>query len=289
MVTARSHQVAAPTRPRWGLAGWLLRLNGGLLMLTGLAALTADLVGYFRGSGPFASLYGQPIAIGSVEAHGLGALVGLLLWRAAVTGRHWSGHALAMGVHLFFCLCNLLFWQVYSDMQIVAVGWISTAAHALLFTAHLACLARVRGDEAPPAWVGRFRGAGLYVRAAAIGTLLFGMGIHLLIIVFGRAALPSILTPPVELLLTAPMFYVSVAGWMAWPRLRFRGLWHRVAVAVILIYFPIGIPLHLITVTTGSTAHYAAIPEWYSLLIAPVMALFITCLAALRLTATTAE
>lgn len=283
MVTARSQQAVARTRPTWGLAGWLLRLNGVLLMLVGSAALLADLVGYFRGSGPFASLYGQPIAIGSVEAHGLGALVGMLLWRAAATGRHWSGHALALGVHLFFCLANLLFWQVYADMRIVAVGLISTAAHALLFTAHLACLALAGGEAVLPAWVERFRGAGLYVRSAAIGTLLFGMGIHLLIIAFGRGALPSILTPPVELLLTAPMFYVSVAGWMAWPRLRFRGMWHRVAVAVILIYFPIGIPLHLITVTTGSTAHYTAIPEWYSLLIAPVMALFIACLAGLRL------
>jgi hypothetical protein len=124
--------------------------------------------------------------------------------------------------------------------------------------------------------------AGLYVRGTAIGTLLLGMGIHLLIIAFGREALPSILTRPVELLLTTPMFYASVAGWMAWPWLRFRGWWHRVAVAAIMIYFPIGIPLHLITVISGSTAQYSAIPEWYSLLIAPVMALFITCLAMLR-------
>lgn len=283
MMTVPSHQAAAVTRPTPSLAGWLLRLNGGLLLAVGLAALVADLVGYFRGVGPFASLAGQPIAIGSVEAHGLGALVGLLIWRAADTGRRWSGHALALGVHLFFGLCNLLFWQVYSDMQIIAVGVISTVAHTLFFTAHLACLALARDDEALPAWVERFRAAGLYLRAAAIGTLLFGMGIHLLIIVFGRGALPSILTPLVELLLTAPMFYVSVAGWMAWPQLRFRGLWHRIAVAVILIYFPIGIPLHLITVTTGSTAQYTAIPEWYSMLIAPVMALFITCLALVRL------
>ena len=120
------------------------------------------------------------------------------------------------------------------------------------------------------------------MRGTAIGTLLLGMGIHLLIIAFGREALPSILTRPVELLLTTPMFYVSVAGWMAWPWLRFRGWWHRVAVAAIMIYFPIGIPLHLITVISGSTAQYSAIPEWYSLLIAPVMALFITCLAMLR-------
>ena len=115
MITAPSQRAAAPGRATHRLAGWVLRVNGGLLLATGLAALTADLAGYARGVGPFASLAGQPIAIGSVEAHGLGALVGLLLWRAASTGRHRGGHALAVGVHLFFCLCNLLFWQVYAD------------------------------------------------------------------------------------------------------------------------------------------------------------------------------
>jgi hypothetical protein len=282
MMTLPSHQATAPARPAQGLADRVLRLNGGFLLAVGLSALTADIVGYFRGVGPFASLAGQSIAIGSVEAHGLGALVGLLVWSAAGNSRRWGGHLLALGVHLFFCLCNLLFWQVYTDMQIVAVGIISTAAHALFFAAHLAFLALVRGEPAPPGWVERFRAAGLYVRAVAIGTLLFGMGIHLLIIVLGHAALPHILTPPIELLLATPMFYVSVAGWMAWPWMGFRGRWHRVALAVILIYFPIGIPLHLMTVTTGSTAHYAAFPEQYSMLIAPVMAMFIGCLAALR-------
>jgi hypothetical protein len=83
------------------------------------------------------------------------------------------------------------------------------------------------------------------------------------------------------------MFYVSVAGWLAWPRFRFRGQWHRIALAMILIYFPVGLPLHLITITTGATDHYAAIPEWYSLLIVPVMTALIACLAALRLSGAT--
>jgi len=86
-----------------------------------------------------------------------------------------------------------------------------------------------------------------------------------------------------ELLLTVSMFYVSVAGWLAWRTFVFRGRWHQIILGLILIYFPVGLPFHLITITTGSTAHYAAFPERYSLLIVPVMAAFVACFASLRL------
>lgn len=283
MTALAPQQVVTSARGPLGPAGWALRINGTMLLATGLAALIADLVGAFLGAGPFAALAGQPLAIGAVEAHGLGALIGLLIWRGAGTERRWERHALALGLHFFLMLCNLLFWQVYGEMQILAVGIGSTIAHAIFVGVHLACLARAGEPAAIPGWVGRLRAAGLHVRAVAIGTLLMGVAVHLLTAALGRASLPRILTPPVELLLSAPMFYVSVAGWLAWPRLGFRGPWHRAALALILIYFPIGIPLHLITITTGSTAQYAAIPAWYSLAIAPVMAAFITCLAMLRL------
>ncbi len=287
MTTVQSRRAAAAGNSTRDPTGWVLRINGGFLVLAGLVALMADLGGYFFAAGPFASLAGEPTAIASVEAHGLGALAGLLIWRGAAMGQRWGRHALALLVHLFLCLCNLLFWQVYVEMQILAVGVVSTTAHAVFVAVHLACLARAGQGAEPPVWVASLRRAGLYVRAAAIGTLLSGVGVHLLIVVLGRGALPGILTPPVELLLTAPMFYVSVAGWLAWPRLRFRGRWHQVAVAIILIYFPLGLPLHLLTITTGSTTHYASIPPWYSLVIVPVMAAFISCLAALRLSGET--
>jgi hypothetical protein len=140
-----------------------------------------------------------------------------------------------------------------------------------------------RRARVAPGWVRGARRSGLYVRTVAIGTLLLGAGIHIATIALGREALPRILTPPVELLLTVPMFYVSMAGWLAWPAFRFRGRWHQLALGFILIYFLVGLPLHLITITTGATGHYAAIPAWYSLLIVPVMAAMVACFAALRL------
>jgi hypothetical protein len=256
------------------------------LLVAGLAALGADLVGYFFGAGPFAALADQPLALGTVEAHGLAALVGMLM-RRVDSGDRWRWHAVALAVHLFLGVCNLLFWNVYAVMDVPRAGVISTVAHAVLFSAQLSCLAlgAAVSREELPGWVRRLRHAGLYVRSVAIATLVLGAGTHIAAIVLGRAALPRILTPGFEVLLTVPMFYVSVAGWLAWRTFRFRGRWHKVALAFVLIYFPVGLPLHLRTIMTSSTAHYTAFPEQYSLLIVPVMAAFITCFACLRLQA----
>jgi hypothetical protein len=267
---------------RWHSA--ILLADGAFLLIAGLAALVADLAGYFFGAGPFAALAGQPLAIGAVEAHGLAVLVGLLLVRSTPADR-WRWHAVALGVHLFLGVCNLLFWNVYAVMGATRAGVVSTIAHAVLDGAQLACLALADAHTPAemPRWLHAARRSGLYVRSVAIGTLLLGAGTHIAIIVLGREAQPRILTPVFELLLTIPMFYVSIAGWLAWRTFLFRGRWHRVALGSILIYFPVGLPFHLITITTGSTAHYALFPEQYSLLIVPVMGAFMACFASLRL------
>jgi hypothetical protein len=277
-----SPATAHPLFTSWHTA--ILSADGVFLVLAGVMALAADLVGYFFAVGPFATLAGQPLTLGVVEAHGLAVLVGALMLRAT-TADQWRWHAVALLVHLFLGMCNLLFWEVYTTMGAAPAGIMSTTAHATFFGLQLACLAlgSTRSCEKLPEWLRRARRAGLYVRSMAIGTLLLGAGTHIAVIVLGREAQPRILTPSFELLLTVPMFYVSLAGWLAWRTFRFRGRWHKIALGLILIYFPIGLPFHLITITTGSTAHYAAFPERYSLLIVPVMAAFIACFASLRL------
>ena len=63
--------------PRWRRR--ILVVDGAFLLVAGLAALAADLAGYFFGAGPFAALAGQALALGAVEAHGLAALMGILI------------------------------------------------------------------------------------------------------------------------------------------------------------------------------------------------------------------
>jgi hypothetical protein len=251
----------------------VLRLDGTLLALAGLLALIADLAGAFLGRGPFMALFGQPLAIAAAEAHGLALLLGLLLVRAAGRPDHWFWHVVALAVHTFLAACNLLFWDSYIVQEIVAAGVITTLLHVLLAGLQLVCLARASADEqgALPSWLAVARRSALYVREVAIVTLALGAALHMAVVIWGRDVLPRLVTPPVELVLTVAIAYVSLAGWLAWPSLVFRGRWQRVLLAAILVYFPIGLPLHVRTLVTGSAAHYDVVPAWYSLLIAPLM------------------
>jgi len=154
--------ISSRSRSSRSFAQWTLHVNGALLLLIGCAALVADVVGYFFAAGPFAALAGQPLAVGTVEAHGLAALVGLLMMRATPSDC-WRWHLVALSVHLFLGVCNLLFWEVYALMDATTAGVLSTILHAVLFVIQLTCLALADPDERVelPAWLQRARRAGL--------------------------------------------------------------------------------------------------------------------------------
>jgi cytochrome oxidase assembly protein ShyY1 len=48
------------------------------------------------------------------------------------------------------------------------------------------------------------------------------------------------------------------------------------------VYFPIGIPIHVITIVNGNTDHYEVFPGWYSFAILPLMLAMIVFFARLR-------
>ena len=131
-------------------------------------------------------------------------------------------------------------------------------------------------------WLPSFRRNGYFVRHVAIVTLLMGASAHLAVVTLGRSALPRIVTPPFELLLTVLMAYVSVFGWFAWSKFHYRSRGQKILLALILVYFPIGIPIHVITVVNGNTDHYGVFPGWYSFAILPVMLAMIVFFARLR-------
>jgi hypothetical protein len=131
-------------------------------------------------------------------------------------------------------------------------------------------------------WPPSFRRNGYYVRHVAIVTLLMGASAHFAVVALGRSALPRIVTPPFELLLTVLIAYVSVFGWFAWSKFHFRSRVQKIVLALILVYFPIGIPIHVITIVNGNTDHYGVFPGWYSFVILPVMLAMIAFFASLR-------
>ncbi len=131
-------------------------------------------------------------------------------------------------------------------------------------------------------WLPSFRRNGYYVRHVAIVTLLMGASAHLAVVALGRPALPRIVTPPFELVLTVLIAYVSVIGWFAWSTFHYRSRWQKIVLALILVYFPIGIPIHVITIVNGNTDHYEVFPGWYSFAVLPVMLAMIVFFARLR-------
>jgi hypothetical protein len=128
-----------------------------------------------------------------------------------------------------------------------------------------------RSKKRHAGWLPSFRRNGYYVRHIAIATLLMGASVHLAVAALGRSALPRIVTPPFELVLTALMTYVSVMGWFAWSTFHYRSRGQKILLALILVYFPLGIPFHVITIINGNADHYGVFPGWNSFAILPVM------------------
>ncbi len=140
----------------------------------------------------------------------------------------------------------------------------------------------IRPKKRRAGWLSSFRRNGYYVRHVAIVTLLMGGSAHLAVVALGRSALPRIVTPPFELLLMLLMAYVSVVGWFAWSTFHYRNRGQKILLTLILVYFPIGIPVHVITIVNGNTDHYGVFPGWYSLVILPVMLAMVAFFGRLR-------
>ncbi|EMJ92634.1 hypothetical protein [Leptospira alstonii] len=107
----------------------LLRINGIMLIFAAIAGLfSMDILGIFFAKGPAARLFeGQEyIGIGSLEAHGLALILGVLLFRAEPT-RSW--HITAVAIHTLLGTANILLWQIFIVVDSLPMGYITTIMH----------------------------------------------------------------------------------------------------------------------------------------------------------------
>jgi len=109
---------------------WIVRANGIWLAPAAIGGLSADLCGAFLGKGPQAELLRRApeAAIGFVEAHGLALIVGVLL---LCKRPERPLHLLGAAIGALLGGSNLLFWQVFVRGDMLAVGYVTTAFHAL--------------------------------------------------------------------------------------------------------------------------------------------------------------
>ena len=84
---------------------FILRANATFLLIASCGGMWADLAGAFLAIGPQKAILGSAphAAIGSVEAHGLAFIIGVLLWRAE-PARPW--HLTAAMVHVLLGTSN---------------------------------------------------------------------------------------------------------------------------------------------------------------------------------------
>lgn len=91
--------------------------------------MIAEVTGYFFGVGPFARLRGILETASGVEAHGLAAILGVLLLRAAWKPAQRGPHLLGLSIHLLLGGSNLAFWPVFRQEDLVTARWVTTALH----------------------------------------------------------------------------------------------------------------------------------------------------------------
>lgn len=115
-------------------------LDGLFLLLAGSVQIVLEFAGHFWHAGPHATIFGSsPYTIGFVEAHGLAALVGLLLFRAASGARTPFWYGFAVAVHLLLGGANLLFWDSFATFGLGNAGKAATLLHLLFIVAQSVC------------------------------------------------------------------------------------------------------------------------------------------------------
>jgi hypothetical protein len=108
----------------------ILRANAAFLLAASTGGFASDVRGIFLGLGPVARVVVEAphAGIGFVEAHGLAFILGILMWRAEPS-RAW--HLTAAAIHTLLGCANLIFWQLFIASDMLMVGYVTTALHAL--------------------------------------------------------------------------------------------------------------------------------------------------------------
>jgi hypothetical protein len=105
-----------------------------------------------------------------------------------------------------------------------------------------------------------------FYREVAIGSLVFGIYLHVSRLIFGDdLLLQHLLKPVVDEILAISITYAAIAGLAGWKQLRFRSRAHRIVSMVILGFIIVSVPIHVATFFGAPMSRYTAFPMWYSL------------------------
>ena len=84
-------------------------------------------------------------------------------------------------------------------------------------------------------------------------------------------------------LLILPMTYAAVSGLLAWRRMQFQSIWHKLAIGWIILYITLSVPLHIyVSYVLGSTKPLTAFPLAVSYGLLPMYVGMLVLLGRLR-------
>jgi len=118
----------------------ILRIHGIFLFCLGITMALQTLLGFFKGIGVLKFVEGNAlISVGLFEAYLLAGFSGFIFINLSGKNYKKEWHLMPVTVHLILFTTNLLFWKAYSLAEIVAIGYVSTTAHALLILLEIGC------------------------------------------------------------------------------------------------------------------------------------------------------
>lgn len=108
----------------------ILKINGIFLIVMGVFAAISDLLGYFKGVGPFGEVcFNNSLTIGQFEAHGLAIIFGVLLFSKKAKENFVFYHKAAIAVHILLFCSNLIWFEIFHQTNSLILGYIATTAH----------------------------------------------------------------------------------------------------------------------------------------------------------------
>jgi hypothetical protein len=136
----------------------------------------------------------------------------------------------------------------------------------------------------PDTWFASFKRQGFYFRYAALITIITGLYVHITRLFLGDDLLVQhVATLLFDKLLILPMTYAAVSGLLAWRRMQFQSIWHKLALGWIVLYITLSAPLHIyVSYVLGSTRPLTAFPLAVSYGLLPMYVGMLVLLGRLR-------
>lgn len=123
----------------------ILRANALFLLIASVGGLVMDISGIFFSRGPESAVVAAaPFSgAGFIEAHGLAFIIGVLLWRAQPQ-RCW--HLTGAAVALLLGTTNVVFWPIFTAIDFLSAGYITTTLHCLFVILQLTAAANASAN-----------------------------------------------------------------------------------------------------------------------------------------------